>query len=90
MLVTKCGFCAVVVVIGVVVVLVVVVLLLVVVVLVAVAVVVVVAVSCYCLGVNGSFDIPDNACYPWFLVVILEVALCMYKMRIRIREDLLS
>ena len=53
-------------------------------------VIVVIAIACYCLGVNGSFDIPDNACYPWFLVVILEVALCMYKMRIRIREDLLS
>ena len=47
-----------------------------------VVVVVVDAITCYCLGVIGSFDIPDNGCYPWFLVVILEVALCMYKRRI--------
>ena len=49
---------------------------------VVVVVVVVDAITCYCLGVIGSFDIPDNGRYPWFLVVILEVALCMYKRRI--------
>ena len=53
-------------------------------------VIVVIAIACYCLGVNGGCSILINACYPWFLAVILQVALCMYKRKIRIRGDLFS
>ena len=49
-----------------------------------------VVIACYCLGVNGGCSILINACYPWFLAVILQVALCMYKRKIRIRGDLFS
>ena len=52
--------------------------------------VIVVIVLLVFLGVNGICGIHNNACYPWFVAVILQVALCMYKRKISIREDLFS